>query len=232
MDLAYAVLQTLAPAIETFVAIARKVSEYFADHSDLVSYTASALVFVKALDMAAKAFLGFGKAAAAAFVLIGNGIKAHPILAMISLIAAGIVDLINFFKGADSVIGSLFEAVGIKAERVKAVFKAIGEVLLTVFKPIGMLINAIGGLMMPQELDEQTARANLKQNTSAMSVAPSVIHNNSRSGVVNNHVENTVNIDAPGGNPKAIQKAAQDGIASGMNGYKSMTAYAETGYSY
>ena len=232
MDLAYAVLQTLSPAIETFLKIAKAVSSFFADHSTLISYAASAMIVVKAIGMAVTAFMSLGKAVAGAFALITAAMRANPILAMISLLIAGVFDLINFFKGADSVIGSLFEAVGIKADRVKAVFKAIGEVLLTVFKPIGFLINAISGLMMPQEMDEQTARANLKQNTSAMSVAPSVIHNNSRSGVVNNHVENTVNIDAPGGNPKVSQKAAQDGIASGMNGYKSMTAYAETGYSY
>lgn len=232
MDLAYVVLQTLSPAIETFLKIAKSVSEFFAGHSTLLSYAASALVVVKAIGMACTAFVSLGKSVAGAFALITAAMRANPILAMISLLIAGVIDLINFFRGADSVIGSLFEAVGIKAERVKAVFKAIGEVLLTIFKPIGFLINAIGGLMMPAEMDEQTARANLKQNTSMMSVAPSVINNNTRSGVVNNHVENTVNIDAPGGNPKAIQKATQDGIASGMNGYRSMTAYAETGYSY
>ena len=263
---------TLYPVIEDVLVIAQKLSSFLAKNSDLVTYAGTAFLLTVALGKLATAFIAIGKAGAGAIALISAAMRAHPILAAITLAISGIIDLINFFRGADSVIGAFFDMIGIKAESVKAIFRTLGEILLGVLAPFKWVIDGMMALFAkdnPPEIpengfgtvaqgetegtqnrskvDAKTSEGQRlisqggivkamvqnvpKQTARAVQTPPSVINHSNSARTVNSQVHNEVTINAPNGDAKTIQRAAQSGIQGGMSGYdRSLIAFQETGF--
>ena len=271
-DVARNVFVTLYPVIEDVLVIAQKLSSFLAKNSDLVTYAGTAFLLTVALGKLATAFIAIGKAGAGAIALISAAMRAHPILAAITLAISGIIDLINFFRGADSVIGAFFDMIGVKAESVKAIFRTLGEILLGVLAPFKWVIDGMMALFSkgnPPEIPENgfgtvaqsgtegtqnkskvDAKASEgqrliaqggivkamvqnvpKQTARAVQTPPSVINHSNSARTVNSQVHNEVTINAPNGEAKTIQRAAQSGIQGGMSGYdRSLIAFQETGF--
>ena len=62
-------------------------------------------------------------------------------------------------------------------------------------------------------------------------VAPSIVtQNRSMNRTSNTEINNQVTINAPGGNPRAVEKAAMTGINSGLSGLRDLTAFRESGF--
>ena len=69
------------------------------------------------------------------------------------------------------------------------------------------------------------------KSAKAVQTSPSVVNKNSSARTVNSQVHNEVTINAPNGDAKTIQRAAQSGIQGGMSGYdRSLIAFQETGF--
>ena len=258
-DVARNVFVTLYPIIEDVLVIVQKLSAFLAKNSDLVTYAGTAFMLTVALGKLATAFIAIGKAGAGAITLISAAMRANPILAFITLAIAGIIDLINFFRGADSVIGAFFDMIGVKAESVKAIFRTLGEILLGVLAPFKWVIDGMMalfakdnppeipengfGTVSPDKTQKQQGFAGqneivkgLVQNTPRQTARmvqtpPSVVNHSNSARTVNSQVHNEVTINAPNGDAKTIQRAAQSGIQGGMSGYdRSLIAFQETGF--
>lgn len=258
-DVARNVFVALYPIIEDVLVIVQKLSAFLAKNSDLVTYAGTAFMLTVALGKLATAFIAIGKAGAGAITLISAAMRANPILAFITLAIAGIIDLINFFRGADSVIGAFFDMIGVKAESVKAIFRTLGEILLGVLAPFKWVIDGMMalfakdnppeipengfGTVAPRKTQERQGFAGqneivkgIVQNTPRQTARmvqtpPSVVNHSNSARTVNSQVHNEVTINAPNGDAKTIQRAAQSGIQGGMSGYdRSLIAFQETGF--
>lgn len=214
-DVARNVFVTLYPVIEDVLIIAQKLSAFLAKNSDLVTYAGTAFLLTVALGKLATAFMAIGRAGAMAISLIGAAMKANPILAGITLIIAGIIDCINFFRGADSVIGAFFDMIGVKAESVKAIFRTLGEILLSVLTPFKWVIDGMMALFAkdnPPEIPENGMEADVQgdrsekrpnQKLNANSARPARRENTGlfgQGGIVNSMVQN-----APRQNAQSVQ---------------------------
>lgn len=245
-DLAREILVTLAPALLKVLEVARNVSRFFADHSDLAMFGGAALLASRHLGTLAKAFQIVGAVGAKAIMAIGAAMKAHPLLLIISGVVAALYSLGAWFNGESSVVGSFFERIGVKAENLKAIFETIGKVLEVAFKPLAWVANFLGSTLAylssngstggadnSQEAAEiiQTYRANIQGAQRESMVAPSIVtQNRSMNRTSNTEINNQVTINAPGGNPRAVEKAAMTGINSGLSGLRDLTAFRESGF--
>ena len=233
-DLARNVFILLYPALQAVVKIAERLSRFLADHSYFVTFVGSALTAIAVLSRLEGAFKAVGIAASAAIRLIGLAFKSNPVLAGIMLIVGGIIDLINFIRGADSIIGTFFDLIGIKADSVRNIFKKLGEILLGFLEPFKWVINGLLAIMSPDMNTEssengfgavaqseiQGMRDNTpKQAAQPVRTAPNIVNNRNSARTVNSTVSNVVTVNALGGDPKAVASATQKGIRGGMQGY-------------
>ena len=199
-DVARNVFITLYPAISDVLEILKALSNYLAQNSTFVTYAGTALMVTVALQKLANAFVFLQKAGVMAVTLISAAMRANPILAGIMLLIAGVIDLVNFFRGANSVIGSFFDMIGIKAERVRAIFKTLGEILLGVLQPFIWIINGLGSLLMGNE-KENGAKNKGQQGTAVIEADQNGVNRKERFGsIVEGMVQN-----APAQTAKAVQ---------------------------
>lgn len=146
-DLAREILVDLAPALLKLLEVAKAVSGFFADHSELVLYGGAVLLLTRNISKLATVFQLAGMAGAKAFMLIGTAMKAHPILLIISAILSALYSLGAWFNGEASVIGSILERMGLRVDTLREKLKFLGDFLKGLLSPFIAIFSAIGSLM-------------------------------------------------------------------------------------
>ena len=146
-DLARELLVTLSPAIIKVFDVVKELSQFLSQNHELVLFAGGAIVAAKSFTTLATAFTVAGKAGAAALTLIGTAAKANPLLLGLTAIVAALYSISKWFKGESSVVGSVLESIGIKAENLKAIFQAIGKVLSIIFAPLAIVANLLGSIL-------------------------------------------------------------------------------------
>lgn len=248
-DLAREMFVALAPAFELITDLLKIISKAIKDNPFFIKLAASVAVvatLTAGVTKLASAFVLLGGVASKAIVGLAGLMKANPMIVGITLALAGLLDVFNLMRGESSFIGTFFESLGVKSENLKAVFQAITDVILFMLKPLGWLIDGIGALLNLNPKDVIEKRGEGAQSPSELiasyqggirdvsrdsMVAPSIVtQNRNMNRTSNTEINNQVTINAPGGNPRAVEKAAMTGINSGLSGLRDLTAFRESGF--
>lgn len=179
-DLARELLVTLSPAIIKVFDVVKELSRFLSQNHELVLLAGGAIVAAKSFTTLATAFTVAGKAGAVALTLIGAAAKANPLLLGLTAIVAALYSISKWFNGESSIVGSVLESIGIKAENLKAIFQAIGKVLSFIFSPLAIVANILGTALsylmddedLPKEPGDDKSKKRLKAGDQGSLVSP------------------------------------------------------------
>lgn len=178
-----------------------------------------------------------GESSVIGHVLEAFGIKAEKVLAIIKMLGKILTLLLTPFSTFINLLGAVSEAFDPKNNDIIAenglmnfVAERSGIVPIDQKNTTGKKQQSFDGYLSYDSVKGMMSNYPA-QSAKAVQTSPSVVNKNSSARTVNSQVHNEVTINAPNGDAKTIQRAAQSGIQGGMSGYdRSLIAFQETGF--